>query len=318
MPQAAIEIENLSKEYPYGFLHLKRKKSLEDLSMRVEDGEVFGFLGPNGAGKSTTIKLLMRLIFPTSGSARILGQSIDDVSMHGSIGYLPEQPYFYDYLTAYEVLDYFARFHALTAGDRHTRVAAMLKKVGLDTAKKIQLRKYSKGMLQRVGLAQAILHDPQVVVLDEPMSGLDPLGRREVRDIILELKREGRTVLFSTHVLSDAEMLCDRVGVIVGGKLRGVGAPGELVDMKPQGMEILFELSGEMPNAPLLAKAMRTGDRLRVQLPDAELYAALDQLKAAGARILSVAQIKPTLEEFFMNLVEADRAQASAVDVSGK
>jgi len=318
MPQAAIEIENLSKEYPYGFLHLKRKKSLEDLSMRVEDGEVFGFLGPNGAGKSTTIKLLMRLIFPTSGSARILGQSIDDVSMHGSIGYLPEQPYFYDYLTAYEVLDYFARFHALTAGDRHTRVAAMLKKVGLDTAKKIQLRKYSKGMLQRVGLAQAILHDPQVVVLDEPMSGLDPLGRREVRDIILELKREGRTVLFSTHVLSDAEMLCDRVGVIVGGKLRGVGAPGELVDMKPQGMEILFELSGEMPNVPLLAKAMRTGDRLRVQLPDAELYAALDQLKAAGARILSVAQIKPTLEEFFMNLVEADRAQASAVDVSGK
>ena len=318
MPQAAIEIENLSKEYPYGFLHLKRKKSLEDLSMRVEDGEVFGFLGPNGAGKSTTIKLLMRLIFPTSGSARILGQSIDDVSMHGSIGYLPEQPYFYDYLTAYEVLDYFARFHALTAGDRHTRVAAMLKKVGLDTAKKIQLRKYSKGMLQRVGLAQAILHDPQVVVLDEPMSGLDPLGRREVRDIILELKREGRTVLFSTHVLSDAEMLCDRVGVIVGGKLRGVGAPGELVDMKPQGMEILFELSGEMPNVPLLAKATRTGDRLRVQLPDAELYAALDQLKAAGARILSVAQIKPTLEEFFMNLVEVDRAQASAVDVSGK
>jgi ABC-2 type transport system ATP-binding protein len=318
MPQAAIEIEKLSKEYPYGFLHLKKKKSLENLSLRVEDGEVFGFLGPNGAGKSTTIKLLMRLIFPTSGSARILGKSIDDVSMHGSIGYLPEQPYFYDYLTAYEVLDYFARFHSLTASDRRARVAAMLKKVGLDTAEKIQLRKYSKGMLQRVGLAQAILHEPKVVVLDEPMSGLDPLGRREVRDIILELKREGRTVLFSTHVLSDAEMLCDRVGVIVGGKLRGVGAPGELVDMKPQGMEILFELPTEAPNLALLAKATRTGDRFRVQLPDAELYPALEQLKSANARILSVAQIKPTLEEFFMNLVEADRAQASAVDVSGK
>jgi ABC-2 type transport system ATP-binding protein len=190
--------------------------------------------------------------------------------------------------------------------------------VGLDTAKKIQLRKYSKGMLQRVGLAQAILHQPQVVVLDEPMSGLDPLGRREVRDIILELKREGRTVLFSTHVLSDAEMLCDRVGVIVGGKLRGVGAPAELVDMKAQGMEILFELSGETPNLALLSKATRTGDRYRVQLAEGELYGALEQLKAAGARILSVAQIKPTLEEFFMNLVEADRAQASAVDVSGK
>jgi ABC-2 type transport system ATP-binding protein len=318
MAQAAIEIENLSKEYPYGFLHLKKKKSLEDLSMHVENGEVFGFLGPNGAGKSTTIKLLMRLIFPTSGSARILGKSIDDVAMHGSVGYLPEQPYFYDYLTAHEVLDYFARFHGLTASDRRARVEAMLKKVGLDTAKKIQLRKYSKGMLQRVGLAQAILHRPQVVVLDEPMSGLDPLGRREVRDIILELKREGRTVLFSTHVLSDAEMLCDRVGVIVGGKLRGIGAPRELVDIKAQGMEILFELAGELPQLALLSKATRTGDRFRVQLPEADLYAALEALKGAGARILSVAQLKPTLEEFFMNLVEADRAQASAIEVSGK
>jgi ABC-2 type transport system ATP-binding protein len=318
MPQGAIEIENLSKEYPYGFLSLKKKKSLEDLTMRVEDGEVFGFLGPNGAGKSTTIKLLMRLIFPTAGTARILGKSIDDVSMHGSIGYLPEQPYFYDYLTAYEVLDYFARFHGLKASDRRARVAAMLKKVGLDTAKKIQLRKYSKGMLQRVGLAQAILHEPRVVVLDEPMSGLDPLGRREVRDIILELKREGRTVLFSTHVLSDAEMLCDRVGVIVGGKLRGIGAPGELVDMNAQGMEILFELAGAAENLPLLANATRTGERYRVQLPESELSAALDALKAARARILSVTQIKPTLEEYFMHLVEADRAQASAVEVSGK
>jgi len=318
MPQGAIEIENLSKEYPHGFLSLKKKKSLEDLTMHVEDGEVFGFLGPNGAGKSTTIKLLMRLIFPTAGTARILGKSIDDVSMHGSIGYLPEQPYFYDYLTAHELLDYFARFHGLTANDRAGRVPAMLKKVGLDTARKIQLRKYSKGMLQRVGLAQAILHEPKVVVLDEPMSGLDPLGRREVRDIILELKREGRTVLFSTHVLSDAEMLCDRVGVIVGGKLRGIGTPGELLDMKAQGMEILFELPGGAGNLPLLANATRTGERYRVQLPETDLYAALEALKTAGARILSVAQIKPTLEEYFMHLVEADRAQASAVEVSGK
>jgi len=317
MATPAIEIEHLSKEYPYGFLNLKKKKSLEDLCMRVESGEVFGFLGPNGAGKSTTIKLLMRLIFPDGGTARILGKSIDDVSMHREIGYLPEQPYFYDYLTAAEVLDYFARFHGLTATDRKTRVQNMLKKVGLDTAKKIQLRKYSKGMLQRVGLAQAILHDPQVVILDEPMSGLDPLGRREVRDIILELKKDGRTVLFSTHILSDAEMLCDQVGVLVGGKLRGVGTPGEMVGIKTQGMEILFEVA-DGKNLPLLAKATRTGERYRVQFPEEEVYGAIDQLKAAGARILSVAQIKPTLEEFFMNLVEADRAQANAVEVSGK
>jgi len=317
MSTPAIEIEHLSKVYPYGFLNLKKKRSLEDLSMRVDTGEVFGFLGPNGAGKSTTIKLLMRLIFPDGGSARILGKSIDDVSMHQETGYLPEQPYFYDYLTAAEVLNYFARFHGLTATDRHTRVENMLKKVGLETAGKIQLRKYSKGMLQRVGLAQAILHDPQVVILDEPMSGPDPLGRREVRDIILELKKEGRAVLFSTHILSDAEMLCDRVGVIVGGKLRGVGTPGEMVGIKTQGMEILFEVA-EGKNLPLLAKATRTGERYRVQMPEEELYGAVDQLRGAGARIHSVTQIKPTLEEFFMNLVEADRAQANAVEVSGK
>jgi len=318
MPAAAIEIERLSKDYPYGFLNLKKRRSLEDLTMQVESGEVFGFLGPNGAGKTTAIKLLMRLIFPTSGTARILGKSIQDVSMHDKIGYLPEQPYFYDYLTATELLEYFARFHKSTAADRRERVQRMLKKVGLETAKKIQLRKYSKGMLQRVGLAQAILHDPQVVVLDEPMSGLDPLGRREVRDIILELKKEGRTVLFSTHILSDAEMLCDRVGVIVGGKLRGVGTPGEMVGIQTQGMEILFELDGTGKVFPLLGKATRTGERYRVQMQESELYPALDELKASGARILSVAQVKPTLEEFFMNLVDADRAQANAVEVSGK
>src|SRR6267142_2712950 len=269
----AIEIENLTKEYPFGFLHLKKKTSLEGLNMQVETGEVFGFIGPNGAGKSTTIKLLMRLILPTAGSARILGKPISDVEMHKDIGYLPEQPYFYDYLTAAEVLDYFARFHDLTAADRKERVERMLKKVGLETARKIQLRKYSKGMVQRVGLAQAILHDPKLVILDEPMSGLDPVGRREVRDIILELKT--------------------------------------------QGMEILFALTGAN-NAPLLSKATKTGEYYRLQVAEGELYAAIEQLRGAGARIHSVTQVKATLEEFFMNLVEADRAQASAVEVSGK
>src|ERR1700746_2592512 len=317
MTAPTIETQNLSKEYPYGFLHLKRKTSLENLTMQVEDGEVFGLLGPNGAGKSTTIKLLMGIIFPTAGSAQILGKPVSDVSMHRNIGYLPEQPYFYDYLTAAEVLDYFARFHGFSAAERSERVQKMLKKVGLETAGKIQLRKFSKGMLQRVGLAQAILHDPQVVILDEPMSGRDPVGRREVRDIILELKRDGKTVMFSTHILSDAEMLCDRVGVIVGGKLRGIGAPEQLVDMKTQGMEILFELAG-LSNAPLVSKATRTGDRYRLQVAEQELYAAIEQLRGAGARILSVSQVKATLEEFFMNMVEGARAQAAAVEVSGR
>lgn len=319
MPSAAIEIENLTKDYPYGFLHLRKRRSLEGLTMQVEDGEVFGFLGPNGAGKSTTIKLLVGLIFPEAGTARILGRPITDIAMHRSIGYLPEQPYFYDYLTAAEVLDYFAAFHDLTAADRRERVGRMLKKVGLDTAGKIQLRKYSKGMLQRVGLAQAMLHDPQVVILDEPMSGLDPIGRREVRDIILELKREGRTVLFSTHILSDAEMLCDRVGVIVSGKLRGVGAPEEIVGVSAQGMEILFELPKAAESAAaILSKATKTGDRYRLKVAEEELYTALEQLRGTGARVLSVVQVKPSLEEYFMDLIEAGRAQAAAVEVSGK
>src|SRR5205807_1023152 len=163
MPSPAIEIENLTKEYPFGFLHLKKKTSLEGLSMQVETGDVFGFIGPNGAGKSTTIKLLMGIIFPTTGSARILGRPVSDVTMHRDIGYLPEQPYFYDYLTAAEVLDYFARFHGFSTAERNERVQKMLKKVGLETAGEIQLRKYSKGMLQRVALAQAILHDPKLV-----------------------------------------------------------------------------------------------------------------------------------------------------------
>lgn len=286
--------------------------------MQVEDGEVFGLLGPNGAGKSTTIKLLMGIIFPTTGSARILGKPVSDVSMHRDIGYLPEQPYFYDYLTAAEVLDYFVRFHGFSAAERKARVQKMLQRVGLETAGKIQLRKFSKGMLQRVGLAQAILHDPKLVILDEPMSGLDPVGRREVRDIILELKNAGKTILFSTHILPDAETLCDRVGVIAGGQMRGVGAPGSIVGVKSLGMEIVFELTGSGPQFEAIrAKAAKSGANYRMNASEGELYAVLAELQDGGAKIISVTQIKPTLEDFFMELVGKDRARAAAIEVSG-
>jgi ABC-2 type transport system ATP-binding protein len=315
MPSFAIETESLTKEYAHGFLHLKKKTSLDGLSIEVQDGEVFGLLGPNGAGKSTTIKLLMGIIFPTSGNARILGKPVSDVNMHRDIGYLPEQPYFYDYLTAAEVLDYFARFHGYNAAERGERVQKMLGKVGLETAGKIQLRKYSKGMLQRVGLAQALLHDPKLVILDEPMSGLDPVGRREVRDIILELKSTGKTILFSTHILPDAEMLCDRVGVIAGGKLRGLGAPGTIVGVKATGLEIIFELAGTLPET-IRVKAEKSGSGYRMSMTENELYGALEELRSAGARIVSVTQIKPTLEDFFMELVGKEGARASAIEVN--
>ena len=309
MPDAAIEIENLTKDYPFGFLHLKKKRSLEGLTMQVESGEVFGFLGPNGAGKSTTIKLLVGLIFPDAGSARILGKSITDIEMHRDIGYLPEQPYFYDYLTARELLDYYARLFGYSAADRRQRVTRFLELVGLADAGNVQLRKFSKGMLQRVGIAQAIIHDPQIIFLDEPMSGLDPVGRREVRDIILDLKRQGRTVFFSTHILSDAEMLCDRVAVLLGGKLQGVGAPGEIVSMKVYGMEIFFEMrDGSLLPTALAGHATKIGERYRIEVPEEQLYPALEQLRSCQARILAVTPLRPTLEDYFLKLVARDKA----------
>jgi ABC-2 type transport system ATP-binding protein len=309
MAAPIIEIDGLTKDYASGFWRKKWKRSLDHLTLRIEDGEVFGFLGPNGAGKTTTLKLLMGLIFPTEGTARVRGRSIDDVAMHSEIGYLPEHPYFYDYLTAREFLDYYARFNGYSAAERNERVERFLRRVGLSASGNVQMRKFSKGMLQRVGIAQAIIHDPKVVFLDEPMSGLDPVGRREVRDIILELKQQGRTIFFSTHILSDAEMLCDRVGVLVGGKLQGVGAPREIVSVEVHSMEILFELpEGRTLTQRLATQATSIGGRFRIALPEADVYAALDQLRMAEARILSMTQIRPTLEDYFIRLVGRELA----------
>ena len=317
MGTPAIEIQGLTKDFPLGFWRKRWRRSLDNLTLQVEEGEVFGFLGPNGAGKTTTLKLLMGLIFPTAGTARIRGRSIDDVGMHREIGFLPEHPYFYDYLTARELLDYYARFFGFSAADRDGRVKRFLELVGLAAAADVQLRKFSKGMLQRVGIAQAILHDPQVVFLDEPMSGLDPVGRREVRDIILSLKQQGRTVFFSTHILTDAEMLCDRVAVLLGGKLQGVGSPGDIVSIEVHGMEILFEARDGRPLPPKLAeRATKTGVRYRIELPEADLYAALEQLRASEARILSVQPLRPTLEDYFFQLMDRRKAASHAVEVN--
>jgi ABC-2 type transport system ATP-binding protein len=317
MSTPAIETIELTKDYPVGFWPKQMRRSLDSLTLKVEDGEIFGFLGPNGAGKTTTLKLLTGLIFPTSGTARVRGRSIDDIGMHREIGYLPEQPYFYDYLTARELLDYYARFSDYSPRARRERVSRLLERVGLAAAADVQLRKYSKGMLQRAGIAQAILHEPQVVLLDEPMSGLDPVGRYEVRDIILELKKQGRTVFFSTHILSDAEMLCDRVAVLAGGKLQGVGAPGEIVSLEVHAMDILFELRpGHDLPVGLSENITRIGARCRLEVPEAELYAALDQLRRSEARILSVSPVRPTLEDYFLRLVSGERAVSRGVEVT--
>src|SRR5512132_1614364 len=226
---AVIEISNLTKDYEVGFWRKRKVRALDGLSLSVEPGQIFGFLGANGAGKTTTLTLLMRLIYPTAGSARILDHDIGDVAMHARIGYLPENPYFYDYLTPREFLDYCGQLFGLDQSARRRRTEELLTLVNLDNKSwKRQLRKFSKGMLQRVGLAQALVNNPEVVFLDEPMSGLDPVGRREVRDLISELRDEGKTVFMCSHILSDIEVLCDRVAILKKGRLAQVGYLDEL------------------------------------------------------------------------------------------
>src|SRR6188768_3257928 len=214
----AIRTEALTKHYPIGFWRPRPYVALHPLSLSVAQGEVFGFLGPNGAGKTTTLKLLMQLVFPTSGVAEILGKPIGDPATKRRIGYLPENPYFYDYLSAEELLTYFAGLFGYRAAERAARAKALLDEVGIGAERRMPLRKYSKGMVQRVGIAQALINEPDVVFFDEPMSGLDPLGRREVRELILRLRSRGCTVFFSSHVLADAETLCSRVAILANGR----------------------------------------------------------------------------------------------------
>jgi ABC-2 type transport system ATP-binding protein len=302
---AAIEILHLEKTYSVGFWRKRPKRALHPLDLTVEEGEIFGFLGPNGAGKTTTLKILMGLVFPTSGSARILGLELDDPRMKAQIGFLPEQPYFYDYLTARELLKYYGQLSGVDAKKLASKVNAVLERVGLRDAADLQLRKFSKGMLQRAGIAQAILHDPKVVFLDEPMSGLDPMGRREVRGLIEKLKCEGKTVFFSTHILSDAEALCDRVAIIHLGQLRGVGAVEELT----AGVSAQVEIVWAGTSVPAAVKGLGAdchvaGDTVRAVFAEGKQDAALEVLKRERLRLISVTPVRMSLEDYFMTQLE--------------
>ena len=297
----AIEILKLEKIYNAGFWRKRSKRALRPLNLVVEEGEIFGFLGPNGAGKTTTLKILMGLVFPTAGSARILGLELDDPRMKAQIGFLPEQPYFYDHLTAQELLRYYGQLSGVGAKQLSRSVEAVLEQVKLSDSASIQLRKFSKGMLQRVGIAQAILHDPKVVFLDEPMSGLDPMGRREVRGLIEELKARGKTIFFSTHILSDAEALCDRVGVIHEGELRGVGAVAELT----AGVHGKVEIVWHGATVPAGIRAMgaechAAGETTRVIVPEENQDAALEALRRERLRLISVVPVRGSLEDYFV------------------
>lgn len=308
---AAIEILDLEKSYSVGFWHKRPRLALRPLRLTIEEGEVFGFLGPNGAGKTTTLKLLMGLVFPTGGTARILGLDMDDPRVKSEIGFLPEQPYFYDHLSARELLNYYGQLSGVPARERSSRVEKMLARVGLTDSAGVQLRKFSKGMLQRVGLAQAILHDPKLVFLDEPMSGLDPSGRREVRDLIQQLRNEGKTVFFSTHILSDAEALCDRVGIIHQGELRGVGSVAELTSQTHGKIEIIF-YSQRIPAGltNLGADARISGDMVNAVLPEVHQDAALEILRSERLKLISLVPVRNSLEEYYIQKLRPTEGRA--------
>jgi ABC-2 type transport system ATP-binding protein len=308
---SAIEILGLEKTYSVGFWRKRPKCALRPLYLAVEDGEIFGFLGPNGAGKTTTLKLLMGLVFPTAGSARILGREWNDPQVKAQIGFLPEQPYFYDYLTAHELLEYYGQLSGVPAKQRKHRVEQVLDHVGLRDVQGVQLRKFSKGMLQRVGIGQAILHDPKLVFFDEPMSGLDPMGRREVRDLMSQLKREGKTVFFSTHILSDAETLCDRVAVIHKGELRGVGKVEDLTSSVQGKVEVIWH-GTQVPASikALGAECHVTGDRVRAIVDESQQDAMIDALRRERQRLIAITPVRTSLEAYFVEKLR--RAETTA------
>jgi ABC-2 type transport system ATP-binding protein len=286
-----VKADALEKTFTLGFFR-KKVRAVDGVSFDVNENEVFGFLGPNGAGKTTTLKMLMGLIFPTGGAGYLFGKKVPDVEARRRLGFLPENPYFYDYLSGEELLDFIGSLFGLA--DRKQRARKLLERVGLARAGSLPLRKYSKGMLQRLGIAQALINDPELVVLDEPMSGLDPIGRKEIRDLIVDLKREKKTVLFSTHILSDVELLCDRVAMVVGGKLRESGPLDKLLSPKLLGTELVVD-----------------GEVLKLG-PDADVNHEIAQLLAAGKKIVSVTPRRESLEDLFVREVESGDTGAGA------
>jgi ABC-2 type transport system ATP-binding protein len=301
----AIEIQNLTKDYEVGFWRKRKVRALDGLSLSVEPGQIFGFLGANGAGKTTTLKLLMGLIYPTAGAARILGRDIGDTSMHARIGYLPENPYFYDYLTAREFLNYCAQLFGQDRSARGRRTEEILARVNLEkTSWDRQLRKFSKGMLQRVGLAQALVNDPLIVFLDEPMSGLDPAGRREVRDLIASLRTQGKTVFMCSHILSDIEVLCDNVAILKGGRLAHAGSLDELRAQESSLIEVIVTgADAATMNQQLgsTAKVTTTASGLRIEVADEkEVDEVIAALRKANGKLVSVQPVRQSLEELFL------------------
>jgi ABC-2 type transport system ATP-binding protein len=313
MSTIILKTEALRKTFKVGFWG-RQVTALEGLDLEVRQGEVFGFLGPNGAGKTTTLKILMGLIYPTGGQAWLFGKPIGDRDSKARLGFLPESPYFYDYLTGAEFLRFYADLFGLSGPIVNRRIGELLELVGMTHARDLQLRKFSKGMLQRIGIAQALINDPELVVLDEPMSGLDPIGRKEIRDLILRLKEEGKTIFFSSHILHDAEMLCDRVSILVKGRLVAMGRVSDLIGAaSTHSIEVLVEGLGSEGVAqvkPFTEKVTVTGDRALLTLKGQQSVSeVLERIRTAKAKLISLTPQNSSLEDLFMREVREQRGE---------
>lgn len=316
VPDIVLRTETLRKTFRVGFWG-QQVTALEGLDIEVRRGEVFGFLGPNGAGKTTTLKILMNLIYPNSGKAWILGREVGNVGVKRHVGFLPESPYFYDYLTAEEFLRFYGDLFDVKRAILSERITQLLEMVGMSHARHLQLRKFSKGMLQRVGIAQALINDPHLVVLDEPMSGLDPVGRKEIRDLILRLKESGKTIFFSSHILHDAELLCDRVSILVKGRLVAMGRVSDLVgNASTQSVEMIVEgltHHGLDRVRPFTERVLCQGERtLLVLKGHGQVDAVLDVVRAAKGSLISMTPHKGSLEDLFMREVGGQVGEQAA------
>ena len=304
LSEPVISVVRLSKVYRSGF-RMKRVQALADVSLEIERGEVFGFLGPNGAGKTTLIKILMGLSEPTSGTALVFGRPPRDATAKARLGFLPESPYFYDHLTAREFLDLAARLSAVPKSEATGRVTGLLRLLRMERAADAQMRGFSRGMLQRMGIAQALVADPELVILDEPMGGLDPIGRKEFRDIIIDLRERGKTVFFSTHILSDVEMICDRVGIVIEGRMVEVGRLSEILTGDIDSIEVTVKgVTGKTQKAleRVSQRSIKSGDELLLTIRNEE---DVDRVLAicremGGIRVVGIAPHRRTLEDYFM------------------
>ncbi len=299
----AIRIRDLRKKFRLGFIP-KTRPILRGITFSVREGEIFGYLGPNGAGKTTTIKCLLDLIRPDAGTVDIFGRSSLSPRSRETLGFLPENPYFYDYLTAREFLAFTADLFGLARRDKAERIARLLKLVGLERAADLPLRKYSRGMLQRAGLAQALINDPKLVILDEPLGGMDPLGRKEIRDIIVRFKDEGKTVFFTSHILQDIEMICDRVAIIVGGRIVREGTLRDLVSEKVLFTEVTVSGIAAEAFGGLGESLSVQGDRVLLKVfEEAKVDEVLDLVRDRRGRLVSLSPRTETLEDIFVETV---------------